>query len=270
MGAAASWDRSVGIDRVAHCGGRHAGAPVRFWLRSFLLLAVLIYPTDAPAQLSINTTSAPPLAEDDDTGFHDLLTIEAFKRIGLRVDLYRLPGERALVNLQKGIDDGTVVRIAGLEQLYPDIRRVPEPLMHWEFVAFTRTVDVALPDWRSLAPFHIAFINGWKILEANARHARSVTTVRDAEQLFGLLLNDRADVVLYEKWQGLHLLQKLGRDDVRLLTPPLAAPEMYMYLHKRHAALLPKLAAALKEIKTDGTYTRIFEQTLQPLAAVKN
>lgn len=219
----------------------------------------------ASPRLSINTTSGPPLADDQQTGFQDLLTIEVFKRIGIEVEIHRLPGERSLVNLDKGIDDGTVVRIAGLERRYPNLRRVPEPIMRWEFVAFVKNIDFVPADWRSLQPFNIAFINGWKILEANAKDAKTVQKVRDSEQLFRLLLNDRTDVVLYEKWQGLRMLKTLDLDGVRLLTPPLAAPEMYMYLHKSHEKLVPKISTELKQMKQDGTYTRIFDQTLKPL-----
>ncbi len=32
---------------------------------------------------------------------------------------------------------------------------------------------------------------------------------------------------------------------------------MYLYLHKKHQALVPRLAQALKDMKADGTYNRI-------------
>lgn len=229
-----------------------------------VLLAVLpLCPGLAQEVLSLNTTSAPPLANDDQTGFHDLLAIEAFKRLGRKITIEHLPGERSLINLDKGIDDATVVRIEGLERLYPNIRRVPEPMMRWEFVAFARNVDLTTTDWSALKPYNVAFINGWKILEANVGETRSVTKVRDSEQLFNLLRNDRTDLVLYEKWEGFHMIDALGLDDVTMLEPPLAAPEMYMYVHEKHEKLIPELATALKAMKEDGTYQQIFDRTLK-------
>ena len=55
--------------------------------------------------------------------------------------------------------------------------------------------------------------------------------------------------------------------DARLLEPPLASTEMFIYLHRKHAPLAGKLAAALAAMKQDGSYRRIFDETLAPLAA---
>ena len=174
-----------------------------------------------------------------------------------------MPGERSLINLDKGVDDATAVRIEGLERLYPHVRRVPEPIMRSEFVAFTRNVDLATTDWSTLQPYNVAFINGWKILEANVGETRSVTKVRDSEQLFNLLINDRADLIIFEKWEGLHIIDALGTEDITMLQPPLAMPEMYMYVHEKHERLIPELVAALKAMRDDGTYQDIFDRTLK-------
>ena len=48
--------------------------------------------------------------------------------------------------------------------------------------------------------------------------------------------------------------------------PPLASVDMYMYMHKEHAHLVPKLAQALKDMKADGTYRKIFDEILTPLS----
>lgn len=215
--------------------------------------------------LSVNTTSAPPLANEEQTGFQDLLTKEMFKRIGRDASIVWLPGERSLLNLNKGIDDATVVRIAGLERKYPNLRRVPEPMMRWEFVAFTKNVDFKPSGWSSLKPYNVAIINGWKILESNVTGTLSLIKVKDSEQLFNLLLNDRADVIIYEKWGGLHFIASRDLKDVKPLEPPLANPEMFMYVHERHEALIPMLESALKQMKEDGTYQSIFDRTLLPL-----
>ena len=47
-----------------------------------------------------------------------------------------------------------------------------------------------------------------------------------------------------------------------LIQPPLAQREMFMYLHKKHKALVNKAAQALSSMKRDGSYQRIFDQTL--------
>jgi polar amino acid transport system substrate-binding protein len=41
------------------------------------------------------------------------------------------------------------------------------------------------------------------------------------------------------------------------LSPALKDVDMYLYLHKKHEALVPRLAKALRDMKADGTYNRI-------------
>jgi polar amino acid transport system substrate-binding protein len=217
------------------------------------------------APLAINTFGAPPLSNEQRTGFHDQLTITAFKRLGLEIIIPRLPAERALINANKGIDDGDLPRISGLESIYSDLIMVSQSIMDYSFVAFTRNKDFAITGWDSLKPYNIGIITGWKILEKNVVGVRSLTKVKNQTQLFTLLKMDRADVVIYEKWQGLQTAKNLGITDIHILQPPLAKRKMFMYLHKKHKHLAPKVAAVLKSMKEDGTYQHIFNTTLKPL-----
>jgi polar amino acid transport system substrate-binding protein len=53
--------------------------------------------------------------------------------------------------------------------------------------------------------------------------------------------------------------------DVQLCEPPLAMREMFIYLHKKHKALVPKLANVLREMKQDGRYQILVDKHLTPL-----
>ena len=50
-----------------------------------------------------------------------------------------------------------------------------------------------------------------------------------------------------------------------VLEPSLVRTPMYMYLHRKHAALVPRVAEALARLKRNGTYGRIHDATLKPL-----
>ena len=72
--------------------------------------------------------------------------------------------------------------------------------MTYDFVVFARGGIEFIPgDWSSLEPYDVAIINGWKILEKNVLATRSLTKVRDPQQLFDLLSQGRVDVVVYER-----------------------------------------------------------------------
>ena len=66
------------------------------------------------------------------------------------------------------------------------------------------------------------------------------------------------------RWMGLALIQQQGLKDVRPLEPPLATREMFIYLHKRHAELAPRLADALRALKHDGFYQRAYREKILP------
>ena len=111
--------------------------------------------------------------------------------------------------------------------------------------------------WDSLKPYRIAFINGWKMFEANAQGARVVNKVDKPEQLFRMLDEGRVDLVLYTHADGLLLARNLGLTSVAPLSPALKEVDMYLYLHKKHQALVPKLTQAIRDLKADGSYNRI-------------
>jgi len=212
-----------------------------------------------------NGATKPPMHTKDFTGFIDIILGTALKRIGYQLDTRALPNERSLINADRGIIDGESNRIAGLDEVYPNLIRVPEKIMDWEFVAFaTQDIDMA-NGWESLTPHLTCFITGWKIFEFNVPRETVVTKIKHPEQLFILLDKNRVDIALYELWQGLGLIQKFNYKGIRALSPPLAKKEMFTYLNKKHVNLVPKLAQSLKELKADGTYERIYTRILAPL-----
>ncbi len=227
-------------------------------------LLALIHSTTSLADktLVFNITSNPPLNTPQQTGFMDRISTEALHRIGYRLETVKLPAERGLKNTNAGIEDGEMSRIRGLEKLYPNLIRVPEKIMDWEFLVFSRQKIDLDQGWNSLANRYVAYINGWKILENNIPTSAHVTRVRTAEQLFTLLRKKRIDHIIYEHWSGIHYLRQYGLKNITIGQPPLAKREMFIYLHKRHRTLVPQLARALRDMKKDGSYQRIWRRTL--------
>jgi polar amino acid transport system substrate-binding protein len=207
--------------------------------------------------LVLNTFEIYPRSTPEGKGSDDLIIKEMFRRIGIEVTIVHLPAERALINANEGIDDGDFVRIAGLENRYPNLISVPEKITEYEFVAFSKDPSIRIRGWVSLKPYNVGIITGWKILEEKIVSTRSLTKVKDDTALFRLLEKDRADLVVCEHVQGNALLQTIGLTGVKALKPVLAKRDMFLYLNQRHAGLVPRLADALKKMKKDGTFKRI-------------
>jgi polar amino acid transport system substrate-binding protein len=208
----------------------------------------------AAAQTLTISTNNTPL---DRQALQDL-SKEAFRRIGADIKLVSLPSERSLHSANQGEVDGEGLRVPGLASQYPNLVQVPERFIGISFVAFAKDASIRLDQgWDSLKPYRVAFINGWKMFEANASGARVVNKVDKPEQLFLMLDGGRIDLALYTRADGIALARSMGLAAVAPLAPSLKDVDMYLYLHKRHEALVPKLAQALREMKADGSYNRI-------------
>jgi polar amino acid transport system substrate-binding protein len=188
----------------------------------------------------------------------EMLSREAFRRIGAEFKLISLPSERSLKSADAGEVDGEGLRVAGLTAQYPNLVQVPERYVRISFVAFAKDATISLDNgWDSLKPYSVAYITGWKMFEANAASARAVSKVDKAEQIFQMLDSGRVDLALYTRADGVVLVRELGLRAIAPVSPALKDVDMFLYLHKKHQALVPRLAHALKDMKADGTYNRI-------------
>lgn len=245
-----------------------SSAPWRPGLRAscatVMLLLLLCASASAEAPLRISTSYRTLFSTPEQTGMLDRIIKEAFQRVGLNAEIVFTPTARSLVEVNSGMLDGEINRIAGMERRYPDMVCVPEPNMQMHFVAFA-TKDIPISGWNSLVNLHVGVVTGWKILEEHVREFPHVTYAVEEKQLFEMLEMGRLDVVLYSRLGGRMLIKQLGYRDIVSLSPPLLSRDMFLYLHKGHRTLCRPLAEALRGMKRDGTYERIVRETHRDL-----
>jgi polar amino acid transport system substrate-binding protein len=75
--------------------------------------------------------------------------------------------------------------------------------------------------------------------------------------MFLMLDSGRIDLALYTRADGVALARSMGLGAIAPLAPALKDVDMFLYLHKKHESLAPRLAQALREMKADGSYNRI-------------
>jgi polar amino acid transport system substrate-binding protein len=223
-------------------------------------------PARAAEKLRLNATIQPPYTTSERNGFVDQILPVVFREAGVDAELLIYQGafERQLGNANLGVDDGIAARAAGLETQYPNLIRVPEDVVSFDFVAFTTRHRFPATNWGALSPYVVSYIIGWKIFEVNVPVVKELTLVVNVEQLFTVLDLGRVDVVLYERLHGLMVARAKGMT-VQVMEPPLSTNRLYIYLHKKHAALVPRVAQALARLKQNGMYQRIYDKTLKVL-----
>ena len=230
-----------------------------------LLIASLGSLSSQESEFTISTSYNNLLSNRSRTGMLDRIMIEAFQRLNMKAQLVFTPTEKSLVDVNAGLLDAELNRIEGMEKMYSNLVRVPEPNMTMYFVAFSRR-NIEIDGWDSIRDLNIGIVKGWKILENNTRDFPNVVLVPTEKELFNMLRKDRLDVALYSKLTGYAVLQDLDYDNegIRHLEPPLASRDMFLYVHKSHAALTDDIASAIRSLKTDGTYDRIVEEAVSP------
>lgn len=228
----------------------------------FLLMCSLVSKASS-AEFVLNNVNGPPYTTNQGDGFLDVIIAAAFQRAGADVRFVQLPPERGLINANEGIEDGELTRIAGIEAQYPNLIRVPEKTIDWNFSAFARKANFSTrPGWSELYPYSVGIMKGWKIAELNLRETLDLVYAIETSQLFRLLERERTDIVVYSREMGLAYIQSHNLQGVYLIDPPLETREMFIYLHKKHAAFVPQLAQTLRSLKTDGTYARLYNESV--------
>lgn len=215
-------------------------------------LALALAPARAGDTLVLSSGMHEPWTNAEGTGFTNLFVAELFQRLGLSAKVAFNPAAaRALQLADDGTDDGLAARIGGLEAQYPNLVRVPEPIFVNDFVATSLAGGPDIRGWDDLRPRSVAYILGWQVFEHNLPPVRELTLAKDSPQLMGLLKSGRAEMALHEAWQAQWQAHEQGFT-IAVHRPALVSTPMYMYLNKRHAGLVPRIAAELRAMKAEG------------------
>lgn len=180
---------------------------------------------------------------------------EAYRRVGLDAQAEILPNERGIVSADNGVTDGDTMRMAGLEARYSNLVRVPEPLLTFDTIAFTNGMLFKVDGWESLRPYSLCIIRGMKLAEKGAE-GMNREVISDNISALRMLKAGRCEVAVLGEAIWL-LIDELKLGPLRALDPAVEVTPLYHYVNRRHAALAPKLAEALKAMRKDGAITSI-------------
>lgn len=229
-----------------------------------ILPSLLASPAGAQQTLILNSAFTAPLTSEQHNGVLDKVYQQLAERMGITIRIENLSAsERGLRNADNGLVDGDVGRVAGIEKQYPNLISVPVPVMRYEMVVFSRSVDFNVSSPESIKPYNVGVVRGWKVLEQAAFGAYSVTPVETAEQMFTMLSKGRIDIALLEKLEGLQIINSMNIKDIRVLKPDLFEGHFYLYLNKKHAALVLRFESELRKMQREGLLLHIYEDVLK-------
>jgi polar amino acid transport system substrate-binding protein len=232
-------------------------------LRTVVFL-VLVHATTTPA---VHASERVVITAQDQ--FNTLVSqcgqvvLEGYRRIGLDACLRRLPNKRSLNTSNSGRVTGELLRVIGMEDIYPNLVRVPVIICRSHVVAFTKSDTIEIKGWESLSPYRIGHVIGMKRIEKLLSDL-DVDPVVTTDSLMMMLDIGRLDVAVTERQSALEAINRLGLTDIREVYPPLNSSEFFTYIHKDRADLVPGLTSALSAMTEDGTMARLNEQGDNP------
>jgi len=191
---------------------------------------------------------------------------EAFRRLDIPLQWEIYPTKRLTLMLEQGAIDGEVQRGAGYAAAHPQLVRVDEPVTVGQFALFvvhpTLRLDRIedLPATNLRAEYRRGVVVCEKVLkqwQAADRLFDVTTTEQGLQNLLqappGQLVHCDTELAVTSALYSDRFKREKTIRKLLVLDEP--AP-MFPYLHRRNAALAPRLAAVLRQMKAEGLIAR--------------
>ena len=219
----------------------------------FLMFAFLVIGILHAEVMSINTPLRGEVYEQT-----KLLMEELFKRHSYELEFQKLPLKRALINANRGLDDGDGPRVREIGNKYTNLVRIEVPILKISIHAHYKDKAIKINNWNDIKPYHVAVRTGTLIQVNNVKKIgpKEITYVATNEKLFELLEEKKVDIVIAGRTQSRGVQRKIGYKNI-IESPPLLQKDMYLYLNKKHKDRVESFERTLLKMKDEGYQERL-------------
>ena len=190
----------------------------------------------------------------------ELVLIEAYEKIGVKVEVLRVPSKRSLTMSNSGQSDGEVHRIKSITQKFTNLVQSPVSINHVEIVAFSKYPGTIINNEEELASYSIVYHKGAVVFEKLTEGFPHVKTVSISKQGLMMLANDRAEIFLGDSLSGPATVRENNIQGVYMLSPPVKTIHMYHCLNTNKSYLIPQITQVLKAMEASGRIKEIRDQ----------
>ncbi len=193
--------------------------------------------------------------------FWNLVYTEIFRRLDINLEMTYFPMKRASTEADSGMVDGEVERIYDYAAAHPNLVRVEEFLSLDNinaYVAASSNIQ-GLNGWDSLTntSYWVEYTRGSKIDRDNLTRVvdkERLSSITTALQGLKKLAANRIDVFVCSEPTAIPNLQdpKHGLQGRIRKAGLMESVSLYMYVHKRHEALAPRISKIIKALKAEG------------------
>lgn len=196
---------------------------------------------------------------------------ELFSRLGIPIEIRTLPTARLALELTNGNMDGDLARPLGFSESQPNLVRVDEPVLEIVYALWAVNPAIKLNKLEQLrqssytATFTRGVVQCEETLKSVLPEQRvvDVTTTASALNMLHYGRNELycgVDIAALSDAGSPEFAGKAPLFKVLNIAKP---DQLYMYLQRKHAALLPPINATLRKMKSDGTVERLRRESLR-------
>ena len=181
---------------------------------------------------------------------------EVYRQIGYEIELVFRPAKRSLKEVNNGVSDAELARITGIENEYPNLVRVKEPVFALSFSAIVSDKSkLWMGSWEEIKKHRIVYPRGYQILDIRTRQM-AAQVARNAASVARMVKAGRVDVGLVITTSADRLVPEIG--GIQVIKPPIETVTLYHYLHVKHRRLIPDIEKILIEMNDSGRAKAIF------------
>ncbi len=216
-------------------------------------------------------------SQDTKTSFHgrwlSLIYTEVFRRLGYELHYDGYPSLRASRMSDAGIVDGEINRVTSYQDTHPNMIRVNESHFPTTLAAYAVKPGIALDGWNSIkrTDYTVGYRRGTKIVELGLKSVvkpGQLFSLTTTDQGLKMLIIGRIDIYVDVQDTVTEILGRLDTsnfDSTSVYTAGIMSKShLHVYMHRKNAALVPKIDLVLKTMKKEGLITHFKQKALQP------
>ncbi len=230
-----------------------------------LFLAILL--PAFPVQGAEDETTLHIVSANDTTTTFDRIIYHMYQRINYNIYIESMSMKLACETANGAEADGVEDISQYVTENYANLALIPEPISKTTFEVYGLDgLDDTFSSWHDLSGLRIGTM--YQKLHIQAHLPDDITLLRQYFSFYELnqaLLNDEVDVVVTS--QGIN--QNLVPLDGIVHLGTVDSVESFTCLNTSHADLVPALTQALRDMKADGTYDAIINETYRTTDAKK-
>ena len=192
---------------------------------------------------------------------------EAYRRAGCRVRFVRkseLVRGEIFDLISKGVYDGELARIDGLDEDCPELIKVYSPVSWVEPVVLSKKRILTKYGWCGIGTHRVGVLEDSMFSSVVTANSKKVPA-KSFDGLVEMLIADRIDIAILPSLTANIYLKKYKEAKISILVPQPEKILLYHYLDKKYSTLAARLSDIIRTMLYDGTVRKITERTLKDI-----